>query len=987
MSDLHPQSTVMARASALLALAATLLAGGLMAPAARAQTLAGFTNLSILSNTNIDATTIVNFGTINASNSVIFSTLNTLNFTNALGGRLNGDLGFQFEYVDSVSFTRQPARSTVNQGVIQGDSILVSTTNLVNSGQMRGGSLVQLQGQNVNLSRSVVSALEGNSISLASVGFRSIDTNGVVTYQNPSGVTDSYWGAGTGNVMSALSSPIGLNLLTLNAASGGFRPPRASSPFHQIQTSLGAFTGFGGTVRLTGTNYAAYVYRDQIGTNANVQVVLLQTNAGNTNLAVDVRFASFFGGGNFFSGNTPVLRFSTFGSDITSGGLFTNALYFYDYSSTRTNAVLSDNQAANSSRPAAYELSRSSFGEIYFTPGFGSGLNSNAAISDISFYTNGDYTDIFITNQFYAAYQVAVGSASSTPGSATYIPARDDPTNNPGRVEITADTLNMSLARIRADNLVSITATNLTGFEGTLIEAPFIQLAIGNTNSTLTLTNFAPAQAVRPNGLISFYSTTWTNVATNSGLNIRFSVLMVDASQLTGSAPVTLQEFSARGTNIVINNVLSIGRGLLMDSPAVTFSSSSALNLPLLTATNLVSTNFPNLNYFTNLGGINVPFTCTLGSDRATPIASFVNRGTITANNIAIRATEFESSGTNQTRTLVSGTNAAGGPVSILADSAKFDGGVAGGLLSAGGSILLAGNDLKLRNHQFVTGSTLFLSPTNSLTDTGLFGTNRITCALGFHLTVKPLTGDLLGTTIASSAPFGFDVPHVWAATNLGPLPAGFTNNAAVGRLLLDTGTSAFDVNRLAFAGNGTNNALYVDYLELNGTLTNDLATHLFIDTNLTLYFANANVRPEVLDGQLGGRLRWVKDYAGPNTGVDVQLRDGRTIKVNVAKLNSQVLDSDADGVVNASDLSPFDGIVLNSRVTFTNVPPLTAFVTWEAAAQTVYQVEINTNLLTSAWQFLTNFTNSATTNRVVTFSEPVPAGGTERYYRISYQP
>jgi hypothetical protein len=108
---------------------------------------------------------------------------------------------------------------------------------------------------------------------------------------------------------------------------------------------------------------------------------------------------------------------------------------------------------------------------------------------------------------------------------------------------------------------------------------------------------------------------------------------------------------------------------------------------------------------------------------------------------------------------------------------------------------------------------------------------------------------------------------------------------------------------------------------------------------------------------------------------------------VNVAKLNSQILDSDADGVVNGSDLSPFDGIVINSRVTFTNAPPLTAYVTWEAAAQTVYQVEVNTNLLTAAWQFLANFTNTATTNRVVTFSEPVPAGGLERYYRISYQP
>ena len=98
-------------------------------------------------------------------------------------------------------------------------------------------------------------------------------------------------------------------------------------------------------------------------------------------------------------------------------------------------------------------------------------------------------------------------------------------------------------------------------------------------------------------------------------------------------------------------------------------------------------------------------------------------------------------------------------------------------------------------------------------------------------------------------------------------------------------------------------------------------------------------------------------------------------------------MDSDADGVVNASDLNPFDGIVINSRVTFTNVPPLTASVSWEASAQTVYQVEVNTNQLVGTWQLLANFTNSATTNRVVTFSDVVPSNGTQRYFRISYQP
>jgi hypothetical protein len=285
------------------------------------------------------------------------------------------------------------------------------------------------------------------------------------------------------------------------------------------------------------------------------------------------------------------------------------------------------------------------------------------------------------------------------------------------------------------------------------------------------------------------------------------------------------------------------------------------------------------------------------------------------------------------------------------------------------------------------TSGTLFLTATNSLADTGSSGTNRINCALGFYLTVKPRLGDLLGTTIYTTAPFIGDVPHVWAGTDQGPTPAGYLNNSALGRLVLDTGTNTFSQNRLVFSGAGSSNALYVDYLELSGTLTNDLLSHLVVATNMTIYFANANVPVEVLDGQLGGRLRWVRDYAGINSGVDVRLADGRTVKVNAAKLTSLVLDSDADGTVNGSDLSPFDGVNIENEVTFVNVPPLTAFIKWEAASQTAYQITVNTNLLTDGWNLVATVTNTATTNRVMTFSEPVPAGGTERYYRVSYQP
>lgn len=964
----------------LLGLVAALLCGTPL-PMRSAAASPGITNLSSVTNPSLDATTIVNIGTINAvvdslSGSFLFQTINNLYFTN--GGSIFGDVGFDFKYVNSDDGSRALASAIVNQGLIQADTILLSATNLINSGLLRAGSagVLKLQGNNVNVSRSVLSASDASTVG---VGSSFVDTNGVViSYLNASAITDIYWGAGTGNVMGARAQ--GMFLPGLNSS---LFPPVVSSPSHEVQSVAGGFR------RIFGTNFVPFVRTTPQGTNVNVQVVLVQTNSANTNLSVDVRFASLGGsGGSLFSGSDVIIRFTTFASDMITGTFYTNNLYFLDHLNSETNSVLIDNSAANASRPAAYDLNRNPLYDQYFSPS-SAAFPTNAVMTSNFFYQAGFAQDT-VTNNFYAAYQVEVGNTASFSANGSDFPHLHDPANFPGRVDIIAKNLDMAGSRIRAENFVSIRADNLISSVGTKIEAPFIQLDISNTNSTLTLTNFAPAEVPRLNGTLSFYSTTWTNNLTNANpaATFRYHVLIVDASQLAGRTPVTLQEFTARGTNVIINNPLNIGRVVQVNSPAVTFSSSSTLILPSLALKNLTVTNFPTVAYFTNFGSISVPLQCLLGSDRPTPITSFLNRGLITADSIEVSASNYENSGTNQTRLLVNGTNGgSGGPISIRADTAKFDGGIAGGLLSAGGSILLAANDLKLRNHRLITAGTLFLSPTNSLTDVGASGTNRIDVAKGFALTVKPASGDLLGTTIYTTAPFIGDVPHSWAATDYGPVPAGYSNNAALGRLLLDTGNNASAVNRLIFSGTGPSNALYVDYLDLAGTLTNDLAGQLLIDTNMVLYFANANVPPETLDGQLGGRLRWVKDYAGLNTSVDVRLSDGRTVKVNVAKFNSTVLDSDADGIVNASDLSPFDGIVINSKVTFTNVPPLTAFVTWEAAAQTIYRVEVNTNLLAGAWQLLANFTNPATTNRVVTFSDVVPAGGTERYFRISYQP
>ena len=423
---------------ALLGLAAALLFGSLVSARAAAAS-PGITNLSSVTNPSLDATTIVNIGTINAVDTsfglFLFQTINNLNFTNESKGSMLGDVGFDLQFVTSDGGSRSPANAIVNQGIIQADTILLSATNLINSGRVRAGAagVLQLQGQNVNVSRSVLSATDTSTISFLGQGFRSVNTNGVVSYLNATAITDLYWGAGTGNVMSTRG--FGMFLPGLNTS---LSPPVVSSPSHEVQSVIGGFGASTSFEQIFGTNFAPFVRTNRQGTNVNVQVVLVQTNTANTNLSVDVRFASISGGGgfggNFFSGITPILRFSTFGSDITTGTLYTNNLYFLDYINGLTNAVLSDNTVASSSRPAAYELTRSAFYDQYFPPSSFS-FTTNAGLPSNPFYEVGFDQDT-VTNNFYAAYQAAVGNAAIGPGTAGYVPHLDDPTNSPGRIDL-----------------------------------------------------------------------------------------------------------------------------------------------------------------------------------------------------------------------------------------------------------------------------------------------------------------------------------------------------------------------------------------------------------------------------------------------------------------------------------------------------------------------------------------------------------------------
>ena len=109
---------------------------------------------------------------------------------------------------------------------------------------------------------------------------------------------------------------------------------------------------------------------------------------------------------------------------------------------------------------------------------------------------------------------------------------------------------------------------------------------------------------------------------------------------------------------------------------------------------------------------------------------------------------------------------------------------------------------------------------------------------------------------------------------------------------------------------------------------------------------------------------------------------NGQTVKVNKALRNSQILDSDGDGIPNYFDPTPFDSVVLAG-----SMPAPQAFaISWQALPNIAYRVEYTTNAAMNNWQTLTTYTNHGSTKITATVWDTNSAPGAARkFYRVSY--
>jgi len=493
------------------------------------------------------------------------------------------------------------------------------------------------------------------------------------------------------------------------------------------------------------------------------------------------------------------------------------------------------------------------------------------------------------------------------------------------------------------DTTVTITpGTSLTAATGMLSEVAGRTNVVANNKVT-----------------IGSFQYTFVNTLTNSRPNQVKIGTLFDGSMSNLIAAVNHAAGSGTlySTNTPINSLAAAGV-LTSHAFAVTARNAGPAGNTIVTTNSTATTNLTWNGHNTLTGGANYVAPVTNTSSSLAYYGAFINHGLLADMGSTIYASYFENAGVI--------SNAASGSFTLLSQTAV----VTNGAIFANGDLSITADSLVVSNATFGAGRSLTLQVTNRLTDSdttngNFWSVGSATGNNGIKLPLLPPDGDLRRTTITNTAPASKNVINTWAGKDRGVSVAGYTNNEAVGRLILDAFTNSSPSTLMTFTGTGTSNALYVDYLQFLDQATNRDASGnvsvLSINTNMVIYYAQAVINgvsvAEKINHKNNNRLRWVAAYAGNYSSTNI-IYAGVTNTVNAALAQSPNIDSDQDGIANAVDPTPFFGYTnVNLTILLTNMPPVTQVqLTWQSIPSATNLVFYKTNFVTP-WMLLTNFT------------------------------
>jgi hypothetical protein len=860
--------------------------------------------------------------------------------------------------------------SFINNGSID----VTSSVNMVWADQIRNkGSMsapatgmIQLRGNNVILTNSalVIQAIGGVNTGCLPFDFLGLLQNVTPTnYFAEVGFRDTGWSS---EILT--NAPSGI--LT---AAGGVSTPRfaltnANGGVQRISLNLPAPFIAANTNQLDDTNFVA-------------QGVFVQTS--DADLQVDVRFIDSpidSASGDIDGYQTVIVRLFQPTIDLITGNTITNQIFIIDSLAKTTNFTgLTNLLGANEQRPAPYLVTRRLPCEFDTLPT--GNVTNDLALLDAIFNVPGAAP--ITTNQQVAYAFMAEGGGNANFGTLT----PPSITNITGRVEIIANSLDMTRTRIRGEGLVDIKAEELVGSRRAIIDSVNYNLDLGNSTE-LGVTSIVPPFVNRVNTLglpVRVWSGLWTNVVNTEivtpdptdpalppttnivSTNYIFHATVVDAGSVNTRVPTIVHQFRAHsdvsGPSIVrIDDLLRIQEEFSIEARNIVINNEVSLDNASLNWDNETVPNAETV-LITPTGALNVFDLANLGGERR--YLAVTNQGVIVGNTgVRINANYFENSG----------DIFSGGILAVVADEAVIDGREWQSLQD----ITFTNRTLRIAETAFTTPGNLVFNVSESLFDHPTRA-NEWT-ARGIQLVRRPGAGDLMGTRVVLQLNnFGLS-ENVFASTrNVGDSAAGFVENLAIGNLVLEGGSGSLYVFQ---APDSSPTAIYVDLLEISPQVAADLEGSISIAQNVTIYFAD--VRGADLDTILntsfpgGGRFVWVPGFASSRSGVDFTLPSGDTVTIN-RLLGEQ--DEDADGTKNAED-PDFVPRTQLSGLTFNRGGNSFTF-SWLAPAKSVTYLESTDNPRAGNWELLKTYSNAFNRSRGYT-SDPVPTDGPkQRFYRV----
>ena len=838
----------------LPAKALALLAGFVLFPLAVMAADSGYTNTGTIFGTppQVDATNFYNYGTWNISTTPLpYTTSDTLNFTNE--GSMTGTVGWEFDYGPlplggrgkaASFFNDTPGTITAGDGFIQNPAhaqyfsevsyLLISATNILNKGALVGGisGEMVLTGTTVTLSRSTLQI--GSIISNAVPVQCSENDITLSNFTADAAIYDEYWVTNNLNLTSTAfwnGSKVTTPFFVVDAYSAGctlvsnIAAPLGPDPISFVPTLADSITNNGPV----GTNgLPAQIFNQAV-------FVLYNTNFMNAS-------DSFYNFNTNNGGNISNL-FSII--TVRLGTTNTGPLYLSDLlGSSGSNLILFNNSAVpgqnpeNSCsgptyRPANYILERADC-QSYFMDG----TNGNGPPGASFFYNSS------LSNNIVPAVDAAYGAYVD---DLVRNPSGGAVTDLPGRIVIKAGNLDITRATITsAGGEIAIQASNLVGSAGAVVSCRNVSFNIGAASGIVNTTNFISSSMVPGlHGNLYAWSALWTNqmnVVVGSGTNattntiaMNFHVLVVDASQLTNTEPVAIQDLVLHSTNMIVSGSFSdVANSILFDGRSLTLD--GAMTLSSANFGNWNSSIAPSLLYFTNNSTLTINQDAHFGDDTPSPYLAFVNNG---SGKITVGGGETIDSAYFQDE----GSDIAYGGYSVTASNALID----GATILSGQYINLAGGTFQLENATLEAGTSLNFDVTNSVTDNGV--ANILSCNNGFNLYIAPQSGNLSASAITDTASGNQFINHAWAGSDSGAGASGTANNVAIGTLAL-AAQHPSQLPTFHFYGTTGTNAMYVKTLDLThltdtpGNLNQTSLSMIQIDSNMKIYFSAVLVSP-----------------------------------------------------------------------------------------------------------------------------------------------